>query len=239
MVIIYVMYKNFEKDKEFVSPDNKKNTVLFILTFICILFFVILMLRSYQIYNKQNNLDSLETILSTNNNVKEKADHTNQIFNIPNIENSYYDELDKNTDEINQIILNTDSNLTTNAQEKTIDDLFHESETTNLIVQNESVELDNMINNIQNNYNISNHKFIVQVASLKNRIYAEKYVDSIKKNYTVLVQDLDIYINETHDHHQKFYRIQFGTFDTKNQAEIFCETLKEKTKIQSCIILKK
>jgi hypothetical protein len=196
------------------------------------------MLKSYQIYNKQNNLDSLDTILSTNENIKEKANNTNHTFDIPNIKNSYYDELSKNEDEISQIILNIDDKET-KTQEKTINDLFEESIADNTTYKNESVELDNMINNIENNYNISKNKFVVQVASLKNRIYAEKYIDNIRKNYPQLMENTNIYIKENNDGHQLFYRVQFETFDTKNDAEIFCKTLKTEAQIQSCIILKK
>lgn len=232
------MHENFEQNKNSFYQSNKKNTILFILTFICILFFIILMLRSYQIYNKQNNLDSLETIISKDENIKEKIDDLDHNYEINNIDNSYYDEVNQQNDNIENIILNSDNNVE-DKQEKTINDLLDESTNTGFIAENESAELDNMINNIQNNYDISENKFIIQLVSLKNKNYAEQYMDSIKKNYPDIVKNLNGYIDEINNNNQIFYRVRFETFNTKDEAEIFCKKLQKNVKIQSCIVLKK
>lgn len=232
------MNEDFEENKDNFYPNNKKNTILFILTFICILFFIILMLRSYQIYNKQNNLDSLEAILSKDENIKEKVDDLNHNYEIDNLNSSYYDEINQQNNNIEDIILNSNNNAI-NKQEKTINDLLDENINNTFVVENTSTELDNMINNIQNNYDISNNGFIVQLVSLKNENYAEQYMDNIKKNYPEIVQNLNGYINKIDNNGQIYYRVQFETFNTKNDAKLFCKKLQENAKIQSCIILKK
>lgn len=231
------MYDSFDQDiNNGQGQHSNKKTALFLLTFICVMFFVILMLRSYQIYNKQKNIDDLEVIKSTTTEIKQKNEKTIDDVVVENIDQSYFEELENkkenNDDELDNIITNLENNNT----EVNLDKKIQEP---NVKKEEEPLDLDLVINDIQKQYNTETRQSIikVQLASLQNKDYVNEFVNNLKKQD--IFNNLKENIEETNINNQTFYRVQFGNFDSKENANDFCKKYKELNKNATCVIIEK
>lgn len=238
-IIIYFTWFSGDKNVKHNFFDRKR--ILFLLTFIAVLIFLFVLFKSYKVAITSNNPDALPIIKSGIGEIKVKAEN-NEIGKVE--QNSFYDDLSDDNENINISILENDStNLAGYAPEL-------ESKVNDLNINSKDSTIDNKKISIQDNLNHkenylnkkdNDNYFKVQLIALKNREQAVDYINLTKKLYGELLKNLNIFISEA-DLEEKgiFYRVQVGNFLEKSSANDFCsEYLKRSNNnLTNCIVVK-
>lgn len=238
-MIIYFTRFSGNKNMKYNFFDRKK--ILFLLALITVLIFLFVLFKSYKVAITSNNPDALPIIKSDIGEIKVKAEN-NEIGKVE--QNSFYDGLSDDNENINISILENDSTdlaRYTPELDSRVNDLNINSEDSKIDNKKTSIQ-----DNLNHNKNYVNKKdtdnyFKVQLIALKNREQAVEYINLTKKLYGELLKNLNIFILEA-DLEEKgiFYRVQVGNFSERSSANNFCsEYLKiSNNNLTNCIVVK-
>lgn len=154
--------------------------------------------------------------------------------------------IENSTPKVVRIELN-DSNIESEKKSNTVEPKMEKNtekmDDTREVIINEKkdVKLDNKnINNILEV--VSDNSYRAQLVALKNKQQAVVFVEKTKRRYGEILKNLDVFITEI-DLNEKgvFYRVQVGSFSTKNGAIVFCEEYKKLSvggDLTNCIVVK-
>ena len=179
--------------------------------------------------DKQNQEEILQNNQKAESNIENKS---NKIENNKEIENAQLKKENKLIDDEKVEIKNLETNQM--SKEK------NESEEKKLKTDDKTND-NQIINKSKNNYNLEDNKtnkeviFYVQVASLSKKALVEKEWKRFKKKNSKYMTNLT-YISQKAElkDNRVFFRLLVGKFNTKKEANIFCDNLS----INKCIIKK-
>lgn len=235
---------------------NRKN-FLIILSLVVVVVFIFIIFKSYKIAKTRNKIDELPIIESNVELIKIKQ----ETRELETETNSFYDNF-KNNERDNTII-----NVVREEDDdeiKPLDDSVNLENKINKIVNNsaEYITKDNQVENIKEvivnekneeekksledndiKKNINDGNFYkAQLIALKNKQQAEIFVEKTRKRCGDILKGLELFITEINlDKKGIFYRVQVGKFNTKEEANNFCENYKRLSMSRdliSCIVVK-
>lgn len=154
---------------------------------------------------------------------------------------SKIDTLLENNEELqDQKLMETDVEVNKNIKTIVVN---QEADPLNNLIASIDVETKEVVpvNNKKVEQKLVKKEFKIQLVSMKNKNSAQDYIDKIKKT-SKLFNSLTPLVDEVNLKEKgMFFRVQFGYFSTKEEAEAFCKKYLEENnnnKLLNCILIK-